>query len=335
MVVTEHETIAGPKLDVMRALWDGGVTAGMDVKDVPWANVERDKKTKISTGLWSRLGKPIPAHPDFLCRLPQGVMLDGELYLGKNSLEDTMAVKCETPEWSLWKDVTYQVFDTPTLAFFDDGDVVFDAKTRRQVNFLDMSNSLRWAAARTWNYAVRMTWIEQHLTPSSSLILVPWHRLDGHEQKARDELYEAFTRYVGEGGEGLMVRLPTDLWVPKRTSTLLKYKPKIEDVAEVTGYLAGETGVTGRLNGMMGSIEVRWCGHVFTLSGFTDSERVLSGKIGDLQASQWAYNNPGQRLPSSYSNPNFPLKSFIPFKYTSLTKAGVPREARYDRPQEN
>lgn len=321
-----------PKLDGMRAIWDGGITAGMNVNDVPWANVERDKKLKLATGLWSRLGKPIQAHPDFLKILPQGMMLDGELYLGKDALEDTMAVKCDVPEWSFWKDVSYQVFDTPSLNFFNDGDVVYDANTRKQVNFGTFAPSIY--VARTCLYGERMAWLRDRLIQNSQLKLVDWARLSQVESEAKGQLWDAFDSYVNAGGEGLMLRLPTDVWVPNRVKTLLKFKPKREDVATVVGYISAEIGKTGRMVGMLGSVEVVWNEKTFTLSGFTNEERLLPGKLpSGMTAVDYAFRHTGERLPSGYSMPKFPIGSKIPFKYTSLTQDGVPREARYDRPE--
>lgn len=75
------------KLDGVRAFWDG------------------------QGGLWSRLGKPFAKAPaDFLARLPQGVPLDGELYLGRKMFNDTIrAIKGHAG----WASVCYNVFDAP------------------------------------------------------------------------------------------------------------------------------------------------------------------------------------------------------------------------------
>lgn len=75
------------KLDGVRCFWDG------------------------KGGLWSRLGKPFAKAPaDFLARLPQGVELDGELYLGRKMFNDTIrAIKGSAG----WDAVRYVVFDAP------------------------------------------------------------------------------------------------------------------------------------------------------------------------------------------------------------------------------
>lgn len=75
------------KLDGVRAWWDG------------------------SGALWSRLGKQfVKAPPAFLARLPQGVELDGELYLGPGRFNDTIrAIKGSAG----WDQIRYVVFDAP------------------------------------------------------------------------------------------------------------------------------------------------------------------------------------------------------------------------------
>ena len=77
------------KLDGVRCFWDG------------------------RGGLWSRLGKPFAKAPaDFIARLPRGVPLDGELYLGRKMFNDTIrAIKGSAG----WDAVHYSVFDVPNM----------------------------------------------------------------------------------------------------------------------------------------------------------------------------------------------------------------------------
>src|SRR5581483_610585 len=75
------------KLDGLRFYWDGGITRGLSVFDIPFANVERETANRaegsgnerVSTGLWSRYGKPIAA-PDWIIDqlMEIGCPLDGE-----------------------------------------------------------------------------------------------------------------------------------------------------------------------------------------------------------------------------------------------------------------
>lgn len=77
------------KLDGVRAFWDG------------------------KGALWSRLGKRFEKAPAwFLAQLPQGLALDGELYLGRKAFNDTIrAIKGSAG----WASVRYMVFDAPDV----------------------------------------------------------------------------------------------------------------------------------------------------------------------------------------------------------------------------
>jgi DNA ligase-1 len=76
-----------PKLDGVRAYWDG------------------------HGNLWSRQGNRFAkAPPEYLALLPEGVPLDGELYLGPGMFNDTIrAVKGDAG----WAELRYVVFDQP------------------------------------------------------------------------------------------------------------------------------------------------------------------------------------------------------------------------------
>lgn len=322
------------KLDGMRALWDGGISRGIPVDQIPWANFQRDTKIRLATGLWSRLGKPVTASEEWLDQLPPRP-LDGELYLGFGALEETMACREHEPDPAVWAGVRYLVFDTPSAAFLEDGEIVYDSKTRKVVTFG------QWGFEKYRDNFVSMTTpfpdrlavlqnifgVKSGEVKGTQIELVEYDQLPNNEFLASQKFFQAFQEYVDVGGEGLMLRMKNDLWLPHRRGNLLKYKPTVEDTAKVLGYFAGEIGVQGTLHGRLGSIQLEWNGKQFTAGGFTFEERGLSSEW-----MTWALANPGKRFPETCNLPRFPIGSEFPFKYTSLTAAGVPREARYDRP---
>lgn len=108
---------ASEKFDGMRAVWDGGITRGIPTSQVPGANTAKDYRLlrpPISTGLWSRHGKPIHAPDWWLDKLPP-IPLDGELYMGRGHFQTVMSV-CKTLKPGLaWSNVQYMVFDSPTF----------------------------------------------------------------------------------------------------------------------------------------------------------------------------------------------------------------------------
>ena len=72
------------KYDGMRGFWDG-------------------------KALWTRGGKPIHAPEYFLAELPEGIALDGELWLGRRKFEDTVSiVRRQTPD-ARWRQIRFMV----------------------------------------------------------------------------------------------------------------------------------------------------------------------------------------------------------------------------------
>jgi len=63
------------------------------------------------------------------------------------------------------------------------------------------------------------------------------------------------------GGEGVVIRNPDAQWVPKRSSSLLKYKPFLDDEAVVVGFTSGrETSKGSRYRGLIGALICKWNG---------------------------------------------------------------------------
>ena len=294
-----------PKLDGVRALWDGGATRGLPVSLVPWANTERDVGEKVSTGLWSRLGKVIPAPDWWLDGLPVEVALDGELWMSYGvGLEEVMAVK-RIEDRSVWSEVRYMVFDRPSLGFLGEGEIVYDARTRKRWAGTTMGQSGFVESGMPFS---RRRGLLQPLSGVGGVLgVVEYTQLAKDENGARGELERLLERELDRGGEGLMVRAPGDLWLPQRRRGLLKVKPTLEGVGVVVNHTPGE----GKLAGLMGAVVVEWMGKTLRVSGFTDAERKW-----DVVERKW------------------PVGGKIEFKFTSLTSAGVPREARYDRGEE-
>lgn len=95
------------KLDGMRALWKPE-TRGLAIGEVSWANTEKDKRSHVCSGLWSRLRKPIFC-PDWwdLGPLP----LDVELWLGRGKFQQVMSVCKSLTPGPGWIEVKYMVFN--------------------------------------------------------------------------------------------------------------------------------------------------------------------------------------------------------------------------------
>ena len=318
------------KYDGQRCFWDGGVSRGLPKHEVPWANNAKDGRyleSQVATGLWSRYGNVIHADKDFLDGLPPGIMLDGELWLGRGQFQETRKITSTLVPGIGWAKMRYMVFEMPTpLQFIQMGRINnpnFSRLIDENVcmNFLQGKISLAQEALRFSRmvhvlYGVCQEW----KTPS----FAAQTRLPLDEYEARQQLGKLLDDETSLGGEGLMLRAPGSIWVPKRSKNLLKVKPFEDDEGTVVGYTSGKE---GKLLGLMGNVIVNWNEKRFELSGFTDVERDFCNN----EAIDWCIKNPGATLPREYEHPLFPRGSTIRFRHRDYTDEGIPREARYWR----
>lgn len=63
--------------------------------------------------LVSKQGKDILAPLSFTCGLPDDVPLDGELWIGRQKLNQLAGILQSIPKEDVWKDVKYMLFDLP------------------------------------------------------------------------------------------------------------------------------------------------------------------------------------------------------------------------------
>lgn len=315
------------KLDGQRGLWDGGITRGIPIRDVPWANVEKESRLlteRTCTGLWSRYGHPIIAPDWWLDGLPN-IPLDGELYLGRRRFHELVsATKKLTPVDSEWENVKFLVFDSPAYS------EIFESGVINEVNFKKiitpaMLNDFLPKLALTVPRPFDSKWA--YLTSkqfNDPVVLHEQIKLPYDELSARKLVEDKLSVITSLGGEGLILRDSSSYWVPKR-----KYLYKIKELQDAEAIVVGyKTGELGKYHGMLGSLTVRFNQVTFDLSGFTDEERTL---IPDVRL--WALSNPGKPIPATYgsASKHFGLSETVTFKYRELTPDNVPREARYLR----
>lgn len=153
---------------------------------------------------YSRSGEVIDVPPRMRTEMyrlnPAGYNLDGELFLGYGRFSDIRgALNAQS------KQLTYRVFDIPNpLASYAQ-------------RYKGLENIFQSSAEKTkYIYLVQQTRME-------SLDL----------DKARNMMREV----VGRGGEGVVVRLATGLYLPgQRSKEVLKLKPFDADEVEIVGY---------------------------------------------------------------------------------------------------
>lgn len=336
------------KLDGMRAFWDGGLSRDMLASSVPWANTlhdDRKKSAPVCTGLWTRYGNIINAPESFLEQLPP-FPLDGELFHNQDR-QRTISICSRDNPTSDWKDITYYVFESPSLtATLSPVPYRASAKELVHINdqwlqdFLDEQIEKQVGIPSKhveWSFRPK-TFQEVVLNNEGYANLLNSPQVQFLKQvpiESLDHMYSELARVRAHGGEGLMLRKPSSMYECKRSHSLLKLKNISFGSAEVLGYTTGRATDRGsKLLGLMGNVHVLWNGKRFELSGFTDAERELEftykAQYGQ-SAKDWAANHPETVCDTSVHNPKFPRGSRINFIYRGLTRDGIPQEARYHR----
>jgi DNA ligase-1 len=322
------------KFDGRRCFWDGGLSRGMPASVVPYANTVKDyrlKQSPIATGMWSRTGKVVHAPDWWLDELPM-VPLDGELFSGRKQFQDLSKIVAKHTGGDDWNQVTLRAFDSPPfLKMFAQRTV-----TVRDYDF-KIPNCMAWyqrhinsdiqIASDRWTFEMVQMWLKKKdLGAVASLIRqeqLPFCHLDAVKQVERrlEDLLKV-------GGEGVMLRKHSSLWVTERCRTLLKYKPWLDDEAVIIGFTTGrETEKGSRLLGKIGALIVDYKEKRLELSGLTDEEREFKHSWD----SAWALLNPGKDAPNNAEGKHFKIGQTITFKYRELSDDGVPKEARYWR----
>lgn len=338
-VPTKHRSAGmylSEKMDGTRCVWIPP-TRGMKIRDVPFANREKDKREHVATGLWTRYGKVIHCPEWFTQGFPD-YPLDGELWLGRGSFQRSRSIAAELePDQLRWQGLRYRVFDAPRYKPLLDSGRINNGQWTKIFRLNDNLAALGIDESHS-HYDTRLYFDAVYKLLQRDLKSTDYMCL--HEQTllpfSTDEALAIISTRLDEvcdaGGEGLILRHPSSAWVAERSEFLMKIKKLFDAEGTVVGYKSGEEGKDGKFRGKLGSLVLRWqrgMGSAFTefnLSGFDDSERTLSPLAG-----LWAYDHPGELLPDSNSCPAFPLGSAVTFRYSELTDAGVPKNARYWR----
>lgn len=343
---------ASEKLDGFRCFYDGGISRGIPVGEVPYAakvivssGKPKPYLDRPATGLWTRYGNPVWAPDFFLNQLPC-CPLDGELWMGRGGFQQVAATcKRQTPDEEAWKDVQYKIFGSPNPHLvFQDGHVKSGKNVDmeiRQAEVLDWVASLQndsrslldindWQVV-DGNFIHEMAFLNDVLStfPDGPASLHVQTILSDNLETARRQLDEMTDKVVSLGGEGMVVRNPNQVWKPKRIGFILKVKPIDDMEGEIVGFTSGEeTDKGSKLLGKIGAIIVRMeNGLEFNLSGFTHDEREFDDKV----MAAYAEAHPGQPMPDHFQGKYFKLGEQITFKYREFTDDGYPKEARYFR----
>jgi len=335
------------KLDGTRVLWDGGITRGMRTEDVPWAGImnpkepgERKKKIKeFSTGLWTRLGNPVCAPDWWLNQLP-AMFLDGELFAGRGNFQTLRSItgKHDASD-DRWRDVKLAVFGAPCpTQVFAQGEI----KNPGFVCDIDQMTIMKFVQRRADNgflesfvhipsqtFEQELQLLQASLPAESDVVYLHQHvLLPGDRSKAEAKIDTMMSNVLDVGGEGLMLRQPDSIWLPKRVKDLLKVKKFADDQGTVTGFVSGrKTNKGSKLLGLIGALILDYNGKRLELSGFTDEERRFATPF-DTNIAALA---PGKDMPSGTQGKHFKIGDTVEFRYMELSDDGIPKIARYLR----
>ncbi len=331
------------KLDGTRAFWDGGLTRGWPTETVPWASVTDPKtgnrKSKVkpfATGLWSRYGNPIIAPDEFLDLLPP-CPLDGELWAGRGKFQLCRSI-CggDTPD-PRFSVIQFAVYGCPPI------DRVMATGEIKNTNFhsrFDLDKIAKFISDAVEEFRPEFITLDDASTFDHELLALSEHldgdrvflhpqvRLPEAEESARIKVEEELNKVLERGGEGVIIRDPNAHWTPKRVGSLLKYKPHQDAEGIVVGFTSGrETDKGSKLRGKIGALILDYNGKRLELSGLTDEEREFAAEFSHV----WAWENPGEDMPSGTQGRHFKVGQKVTFIYRELTDDQIPKEARYMR----
>lgn len=152
--------------------------------------------------------------PEWFTAALPAVALDGELWAGRECFQRVTAIIRGTGEG--WQEITFRVFDAPEVA---------------------------------GGFETRLAVASDAVAGCSVASIVP------HVVCAGRKHFLSFANdMISQGAEGAMLRKSGSKYSPRRSSSLLKFKPVETDEAEVVGYTAGKD-----------SIRVVWQGLAFAL----------------------------------------------------------------------
>jgi DNA ligase-1 len=222
------------KLDGVRALWTGSEFISRGAKEG---------------------GKVYNAPASFKRRMPQGVVLDGELWLGRGKFDECSGI-CRRDDGSEhdWNRLTYVVFDAPlTPGIFED----------------------------------RIAYVEK-LCARDGLSHIVAHK---HSKLESMDQVPALLKLVEDmGGEGLIARRPgSEYDLGRRSKHMLKIITKFREEGEVVGYEPGKGKHLGRMGCLLVKTESGVIAEVGT--GFTDRERDNPPALGKLVTYEYRVKN--------------------------------------------
>lgn len=325
---------ASEKLDGSLGFWDGGISRGLPTEQVPYASILHPKTGKrkpkikpVATGLWSRYGNPVMAPDWFLDQLPPFILI-GELWAGRGKFQLSRSIVAgDTPD-PRFDQVQFRVYSAPSI------EDVFQPGVIKNSNMLcEITEETRdWVQLRASHDSHARTFHEElefmkaHVNETDNLKVHEQHLVMDH-----DALNTFLEDVLGAGGEGLILRDPFSRWRPKRSKSILKWKPYLDAEAKIVGFVSGAEGRQGNVLGKIGALICETVGPKgkvrFELgTGMTMEEREFATEADY----EWACDHPETPTATSQGK-HFKIGQTVTFKFREWTDDGIPKEGRYWR----
>lgn len=182
-------------------------------------------------------------------------ILDGELYCHGLDFEDINSIVSRTVNLHEdYKKIEYHVFD------------YIDSSIKQAQRMIELAN---------WKIPKVVTSIK--IVPSKLAC-------------SFDQVFDQYQQYLEEGYEGIIVRSIDGTYVERRSTNVMKFKPKKSDSYRIVGYQE-EVDKNGEPKGTLGALVCDdTCGGTFNVgSGFTAHQRKTYWKVKDQLVDTWVF----------------------------------------------
>jgi len=284
-------------------LWDGSVTRGKEVKDLPWSLGEQE----ISSGLWSlgRANKPkvIHATEDFLNGLPLDIPLHGEIWCSNDSRDIPSSI-CKTKiasplKWGLVKFLPFNI---------------------KPYYLWGLKKSTLSLKGQKFHYDTNFETKIEILSSLANSIIEP---IMYHKIKSHTDITEVLTLAKNSIWEGLCFNNPYSMYELKRSYNVLKWKPIYETEVKIIGW---EDGKTGKNIGSIGAItcELVWDDKILSIFGGKHAKNCIGKRL--------VFNVCGlNEIERSNVKAIYPIGQELRISFNGVTSYGVPLHANIYR----
>jgi DNA ligase-1 len=297
------------KLNGWRCLYDGGITRGLRVYQVPWVKNTR-YGAELSTGLWT-LGRSSGPQPIF-CPVNwtqdwPSIPFDGELWHKSDDISFVKSICGQGPKGIFdprWSEITYQVFGYKPFCLWP-----ASMETRVPNKFL-FYNNVSWLERQR-----NLTGILDPQTVEHVHLLPQYKVRDLNDAiKCKETMFSS--------AEGVMLANPQAEYQLKRSSELLKVKDFFDIEVEIIGHAEG----AGKHQDRLGALRcrVKWDSKVTSFYGGTAKmvDTIACFNVGG------GFSDSQREWP--WVNANLPIGKTIKVKFLSVSKDGIPCSVQYE-----